>query len=360
MINRPALVRLLTGPTGGMVMGGIWLVFLAMPLYSLWVAGNTPQRWVGLVAVAVFVPTYLGMFRTMGFLLDERGRRVQLRGIALIAAIIVVLAWAIGPTAVSMLPFLAGVTAFGLWPPIRLPATVMIVVAGLVWVAWTGWHAGRLIPVGIAVLVGAAGILTSLEVEHHSALANADQERAIAEQREQLARDVHDVVGHTLTVANLQLQLADRLFDADPERARAALRQTQELLVGAHEEIRRTVSASHHRTLSQELAQVTAALRASGLNVEVVGKPPLDEGRLERVLTWVLRESATNVLRHAQANRVVVTFGEGEFRLTDDGVGPGDGQGNGLRGMAERVVAAGAEFSFGPGECGGSQVRVRW
>ena len=187
-----------------------------------------------------------------------------------------------------------------------------------------------------------------------------ERELAAATEREEIGRDVHDLLGHSLTVANLQLQLAERLFDSDPERARAELARTRIFLGEAQEELRRSVTDHRGRTIEEELDGVRGVLLSGGLEVAVTGDSDETTGPIGLVLGWVLREAATNVLRHAHATRVEISFAPGRFSVADDGDGYAGGEGNGLTGMRERVAAAGGELRCGASPLGGFEVVVMW
>lgn len=187
-----------------------------------------------------------------------------------------------------------------------------------------------------------------------------ERELAAATEREEIGRDVHDLLGHSLTVANLQLQLAERLFDSDPERARVELARTRIFLGEAQEELRRSVTDHRGRTIEEELDGVRGVLLSGGLEVAVTGDSDETTGPIGLVLGWVLREAATNVLRHAHATRVEISFAPGRFSVADDGDGYAGGEGNGLTGMRERVAAAGGELRCGASPLGGFEVVVMW
>lgn len=337
-----------------------WLVFLAFPGIAVWRLGNVPGRWIGLVALAAFVPVYLRCFADLGVFLDARGRRHQAWRAAVILVIVAGLVWAIGIEAISMAPFLIGFTTYGLWPPFRLPATLAVAITCFGILVWSGLLLTYYTPALVTVLMAVMGMLTVGMIEHKVAAAEANQHLQASEQRERLARDVHDLVGHSITVANLRLQLAEHLFDTDPPQARTELARTREFLQEAHEELRRSVTGHQRRPLGDELQHVTEALRANGVHVNVEGDPATVTGPIAVTLGWVLREAATNVLRHANASRVRIQFGAHGFTLEDDGDGPGLGQGSGVPGMRQRVAASGGAFSFGSAANGGSAVKVTW
>ncbi|MDO5091947.1 MAG: hypothetical protein Q4D79_00760 [Propionibacteriaceae bacterium] len=112
--------------------------------------------------------------------------------------------------------------------------------------------------------------------------------------------------------------------------------------------------------LGDELQHVAEVLRVNRVRVTIEGEAATVTGPIAVSLGWVLREAATNVLRHANASRVRIQFEAQGFTFEDDGNGPGLGQGNGVPGMRLRVAAADGDFSFGPAASRGSAVRVTW
>ena len=343
----------------GVLLAAIWLVFLAFPALSVWNLEDPLARMVGILALVLFVPAYLRSFTDMGNYLDPRERRRQLFRGALILLAVGILFWAIGTKAFSMFPFLAAFTSYGLWAPVRIPATIAVAGGGMAVMLWAGVglsDGGAILTVLVAIM----GMITVKLVEHEAITAEHEQQRAVAEQRERMIRDVHDLVGHSLTVANLRLQLTERLFESDPGQAKAELEQTRAFLTEAQEELRLSVTGEWERPVAEETIRVVKVLRSNGIEVRVEGDPQEVRGPIVLVLGWVLREAATNVLRHAHATRVEITFTSGRFSLADDGDGYCGGEGSGLAGMRERVAAVGSGFSFGPSGLGGCEVTVTW
>src|SRR5699024_335334 len=141
------------------------------------------------------------------------------------------------------------------------------------------------------------------------------QELGLVAERERVARDVHDVLGHSLTVITMKSQLAERLIDADPEAAKAELAQIQSMTRESLAEIRATVAG----------LRVTPAgpVREAGLAAGVPADAEAVDPRHRLVLAWVLREAITNVVRHSRATRCTVTLAPHGLVVRDDGVGPG-------------------------------------
>jgi two-component system, NarL family, sensor histidine kinase DesK len=175
-------------------------------------------------------------------------------------------------------------------------------------------------------------------VEHLSTLA----------ERERIARDLHDLLGHTLTGIVVRAQLAQRLPAPD---ALAEMAAVEDLARTALTEVRAAVTGWRRVSLDDELAAAVDALAAAGVEPTVTRQPGLDlTPPAEHALALALREAVTNVVRHARATRCAVVLGsaDGRVRLevTDDGVGSGsseDTEGNGLAGMRERIAVLGGE-----------------
>jgi two-component system sensor histidine kinase DesK len=176
--------------------------------------------------------------------------------------------------------------------------------------------------------------------------ANAEIERlAKTAERERIARDLHDVLGQTLSVIILKSELAGKLIERDLERAKAEIADVERTSRAALAEVRSTIRGYRVNSLEAELAQARTALEAGGVAVQTdSAKLPLSPAQ-ESVVALVVREAVTNVLRHAQARncRLRLAPGNGNCRLEiqDDGRGGPQIEGHGLRGMRERVEALG-------------------
>jgi len=165
-------------------------------------------------------------------------------------------------------------------------------------------------------------------------------------ERERIARDLHDVLGHTLSVITLKSELAGKLIDRDPQRAGKEIREVEEISRQALSEVRDAIRGYRAKGLSAELAQAKATLETAGLAVQcdsatTVKLPAMQES----VLSLAVREGVTNVVRHAQARtcrlRLEQQNGSCRLEIHDDGLGFSSTEGNGLRGMRERVEMLG-------------------
>ncbi|MFC5820379.1 sensor histidine kinase [Nonomuraea harbinensis] len=220
------------------------------------------------------------------------------------------------------------------------------------------------IPLQAAVFAGAMRAFLALTAANRAlSRANAEVERlAVDNERLRFARDMHDILGHSLAVMTLKSQLAGKLLTADPPRAAAEIGDVEDLSRQALSDVRDAIAGYRELSLPDELDGARRALAAAGVPVEVSAEPVPAE--VEPVLAWVVREGATNVVRHSRARRCRIGLGtaggEAYVEVTDDGRGsaPGDG-GTGLRGLAERVELAGGTLHGGPAEHGGFRLHAR-
>ncbi|GIG86390.1 sensor histidine kinase [Plantactinospora endophytica] len=241
---------------------------------------------------------------------------------------------------------------------------------------------------GLALTIAVAVALRNWlrwRTELAAGLAHAEQERRLeagrrtAEERLQIARELHDVVAHTLTVVGVQLRVVDEALDDSTDEARAALRTAQEIRAKAVADLRSLIdvlrgpddrSAAGAVPAPQAdlggLAELTTRTRASGLEVvlDVTGEPGTVAAPVALACYRVIQEALTNTVKHAAAHRAIVrltiTDDEVGVEVVDDGIGPGPGSvpGHGVNGMRERVTALGGTLTAGPADGGGYAVRA--
>jgi len=166
----------------------------------------------------------------------------------------------------------------------------------------------------------------------------------VADERNRFARDLHDILGHSLTVITVKAELANRLLDVDRDRARAELEDVERLSRDALADVRRTVEGYRDLTLPGELARAREALRAAEIEAELPNSTDEVPSELRELFAWTVREGVTNVIRHSGASCCTVRLRPDCVEVRDDGTGPAvDAQpGSGLVGLRERAAAAGA------------------
>ncbi|WP_082383368.1 sensor histidine kinase [Frigoribacterium sp. RIT-PI-h] len=143
-------------------------------------------------------------------------------------------------------------------------------------------------------------------------------ELAVMQERYRFSVDLHDIQGQALHVSRLQLQLADKTLDRDPVAARQHLREAEQLIVQTIAETRRLAYGERTLTLAGELANSTELIRAAGIELEVTGVPPVGHPA-DDLFGHVVREATTNLLRHAQAERVTIVLGPESVQVVNDG-----------------------------------------
>lgn len=222
------------------------------------------------------------------------------------------------------------------------------------------------IPAIMAWVIGSA-VFDDVSRDHRAVSLRAENRRvghlATIAERERIARDIHDIAGQALTAIIVRSQLVQRLVPTDPRHAAEEADEVERIARSALSSIRESVAGWHQASLVDELAVARDALAAAGAELEAFGDWDLDLApSVENVLALGLREAITNVIRHANARTVVARIDsrDGGVRLTvtDDGIGPTKGNGAGIQGMRERVIAAGGTLTFGPGGKDGTELGI--
>jgi two-component system, NarL family, sensor histidine kinase DesK len=236
----------------------------------------------------------------------------------------------------------------------------------LVPVAIPWWHVSLrasfddITPIGIPI--SAVIVFATLEViRGNQALAEARAEvaRLAAEnERIRIARDLHDILGHSLTTITVKAGLARRLGSADPSRAVEQIAEVEGLSRQALGGVRAAVSSYRDVTLVGELVRGRELLRAAGIAADLPRATDVVDPAHSELLGWALREGLTNVVRHAHATTCAVRLSADGVEIIDDGVGSVAPPGNGLTGLHERVLAAGGSVDAGPVQPSGWRLRV--
>jgi two-component system, NarL family, sensor histidine kinase DesK len=269
----------------------------------------------------------------------------------------------------ATLPFNAGGSTFFLYASSILPFVLtngrlvgMLIALDCVLLVGEGYLIGNnalnyVIPAFFLVVGGVSNMWMARQKFMNVKLAMAQEEiqqlAAVAE-RERIARDLHDVLGHTLSVIVLKAELAGRLIDRDPERAAREIADVESTARTALAEVRETIGGYRARGLAAELAAAKRTLESAGVALSCEAVPDAESNLRateETVLSLAIREAVTNIVRHAEATKCLMRFeqtGDGFHALLveDDGAHTVRHEGNGLRGMRERVHALGGRFSI--------------
>ena len=260
---------------------------------------------------------------------------------------------------------------FGAYPAILMATLIPWHQARFTLVGWAmvlslAGLLGRLwVPVLIAALSLGAGLAIAgwMESSRIRRVLEQSQTRVktltLAAERARISRDLHDILGHSLTAITIKASLAARLTDAEPAAAKAEMAAVEAIARQALADVRATVSGLNEIRLATEIASARAVLLAAGVEAHTPPALPALSDPVSELFGYVVRESVTNVARHAQATRCVIEVDEHSVEVRDDGVGPGgDRSGHGLTGLAERVDAAGGEIQIAAASGGGTSIRV--
>ncbi|MEU6418312.1 sensor histidine kinase [Streptomyces spiralis] len=338
---------------------GVWLVFLSAPVHDLAAGDHTPSGtaagWLGL---ATFVGAYMALvFRNMG---RPFARAVVVALICFLAVLAVVLCLTLGGAWLGLFCYVS--VACGATLPIRVAycaipatATVMVLVGVHTDVEQTKNLVLLVLLIGFAM--SGVGQLVRTTVELRQARATVAH-LAANEERLRLARDLHDLLGHSLSLITLKSELAGRMLPGRPDQAAQQVADIEQVSRQALVDVREAVTGYRRPRLAAELAGARVALTAAGVSAELPAEPDLTAvpEESESALAWALREAVTNVVRHSGARRCAVEVVRRqtldgptlELSVEDDGSGgSGEGPGNGLTGLTERLEKAGGVLEAG-------------
>lgn len=356
-----------------------WLVFLLMPLDSFLTTPELgPVRWAGVALVALFAVVNCSAYAVPWLVPVASTVRRSVIWTALMILPLVGMA-VLTPSDIHVIllgfgMYFVAFWIFGTIAPYRLRLTVAASMGAICWLTFvtvSGFdfssHGGIALFIG-APLLGLLGFSYLIELGERADVARASL--ALSEEREEIARDVHDVLGHSLTVITLKAELAQRLLEIDPARAGAEMEAIAQLSRASLAEVRSTVTRLRVPDFSGEIEGAGRALQTAGIRAELPDAQSAlaVAGVNAKLFSWVLREAVTNMVRHSGANAARVRLSATGLDILDNGVGAGDARGNGLTGMAQRVAASGGSvvietapeqwLAENPGGGVGTRIRV--
>jgi len=325
----------------------VWLVFLAFFLVKPIISPHTTGRdWlITISAILVFLAIYFGLFRVckpwnyfllaclaamgLGLARTNEGSSVFIIFTAsFMAWVIENPKWAF--VGIGVLVTLLGIDAYFFHAPIGFWISSVVVSLG----------------VGISNIHFAERNradrklrMAQDEIEHLAKVA----------ERERIARDLHDVLGHTLTLIIVKSTLAGKLLENYPQKAKSEIADIEKVSRDAMAEIRNTLRGYSTYKLCDEVQRAKSALESAGVAVEsAAADVPLTPAQ-ESVAALIMREAVTNVVRHSHARncrlRIAGDNGNCVLEIQDDGRGGLEAEGNGIRGMRERIEALGGTLT---------------
>ena len=356
-----------------------WLVFLLMPLDSFLTAPELASvRWTGVALIVLFAVVNCSAYAVPWLVPVASTVRRSVIWTALMILPLVGMA-VLTPSDIHVIllgfgMYFVAFWIFGTIAPYRLRLTVAASMGAICWLTFvtvSGFdfssHGGIALFIG-APLLGLLGFSYLIELGERADVARASL--ALSEEREEIARDVHDVLGHSLTVITLKAELAQRLLEIDPARAGAEMEAIAQLSRASLAEVRSTVTRLRVPDFSGEIEGAGRALQTAGIRAELpeAQSALAVAGVNAKLFSWVLREAVTNMVRHSGANAARVRLSSTGLDILDNGVGVGDARGNGLTGMAQRVAASGGSvvieaapeqwLAENPGGGVGTRIRV--
>ncbi len=321
----------------------LWMLYLGFFFIDPILSHAVARIWLlDLAGAAVFLCLYLGLFA-----IERPNVLVHIGGMVLLGLL--------------YQPINSGACTFFIFAAAMLPFCVdtkTAAVIGLATIGAIGGIEGLLLHINnwtlfysalFPMIIGAGNTFFAERNRMNHKLRKANEEiehLATVAERERIARDLHDVLGHTLSVITLKSELAGKLIDRDPARAGKEIREVEEISRQALSDVRDAIRGYRSKGLAAELVQAKSTLETAGLTVQCDAATTMKIPAVqESVLSLAVREAVTNVVRHAQARscRMRLEQQNGSFRLEihDDGLGSSSAEGNGLRGMRERVEMLG-------------------
>ena len=340
---------------------GVWLLYLLPGFVSAWTEHTGFDRVLRLALLVAFCWVYVDLVARA-----LTGSRPWLRWAApaLLAALSLALAALVGPDSLGTVVYVTVAVVvlqqFRVGVPIAAAGTLLVGLSSRIVPSWAGsdtWAVAGSVALGS---LAAFGFQALIRRTWELRAAQQEVSRLAAErERMRIARDLHDLLGHSLTAASVKAQLAGRLVGRDDTRAAAEIGDVERLTRQVLADVRAAVAGYREVSLAVELATAREVLGAAGIAADLPGA--VDEvpaGRRE-LFGWVVREGVTNVVRHAQASRVTIRVTPSTVEVVDDGPGrEARAPGSGLAGLAERAAAAGGHLDAGPVPGGGYRLAL--
>jgi two-component system sensor histidine kinase DesK len=325
----------------------VWLVYLVFWFIQPYLDHAPPIKWLWLfLALALFLPLYL-----LSHHAPRKTRWIWILGMLVVGMVYVPM----NQSACGAFIYVA--TAI---PEISESTNIVITllllecaaISAECWLLhlspWV-WSMGT----GFSVLLGMNRLRMKQKGKADAKLRMAQEEieqLAKAAERERIARDMHDVLGHSLSLIVLKSELARRLLASQPSRAALEIAEIETAARQALAEVRKTITGYRSEGFASELTRAAQVLETAGVRLNRPAKPPYLTPRHEATLSLVLREAVTNIVRHAGASECSIeVFTERDrtqLVIADDGRGDIRQEGNGLRGMRERVRELGGSLSL--------------
>lgn len=325
---------------------GIWLVFLVFPFFAIVDDSSLvlTQKVTGISALFLFCFIYLYSFGNNNVIPAKTHWQRSLIWSGLLLIPVVILYLFVGPITFYLGTYFVAKWAFQNPANVGIPIGIGITVlcALLIFAMFPP----EIRASGAGFIIGAIFVLIMAFIT-----SRVEQKEKVkiqllqAEASQKIARDVHDLLGHSLTVINLKAEVASALIDSDSKRAQDELQQISMLSRTALAEVRATVTRINTPTFAGEIEATSKALSTAGIDSTMPSTAEIQEVGVNAALfTWVLREAVTNILRHSNATSCTVRVSPTRIEIMDDGPTQSIKKGSGLTGLENRVKEAGGDM----------------
>ena len=350
----------------GWLAAGVWLFYLSQPFEEI-IHRQGTTRVLGLVTLSLFALSYLGFFgwvRWVGLGAGGMPTWQRLLYLGGMLALCLLMLPAAGQQALTCLVYISAVAMMAV--DLRIAIGIVALLLGGAELSMRivpGWTDDG--SYGFAIFLGALAVFGMRRAIQRSIELTATRQDmaklAVQEERNRFARDLHDILGHSLTVITVKAELAGKLIAANPARAAAEVADVESLARAALADVRAAVAGYRELSLAGELVSARAALQAAEIKADLptaVDEVP-EENR--ELFAWMVREGVTNVVRHSGAKRCTIRISATQIEVLDDGKGPtpgGGASGHGLVGLRERADQAGASVQVGQAPGGGFRLAM--
>ena len=322
----------------------VYLLFLFMPFF-FYPKFSSTQMAVTLASIAVFLPLHFGTF-------NRQGRIPAFAATAILLLCYLVIPFNYGANTYLIYGVISAAYAFKARNAILFLVVALVVLAiQAYWLSFpVAFYAGTAIMACMLVFYTLYNI--SFERSNQSLKLSQQEVQRLAQmaERERIGRDLHDVLGHTLSLIVMKSELASRLFERDANAAAVQIREVEKVARDALGQIRIAVAGIRLAGLEAELANARVTLLSADIQLHYQLAPVALASEVETVFALAVREAVTNIIRHSNARKVEIDLTKAnnflQLRISDDGKSSSVTPGHGLSGMRERLELLGGRLDI--------------
>jgi len=334
----------------GPLFAGIWLFFLLNPLLEGWAHRDELRGVLGMLFTVAFAAVYMLLWvrarAVRGRLVTNPPLSWSLPYIGSLAVLGALTVWCVGEPGLACVVYVSVACVMVFSFRVAALIAIVLVLGTIALGAREEW--GSQVGTAFAIMAASLAVFGMRAVMNRNIdLINAQIENArlaVDNERSRFARDLHDILGHSLTVITVKAELAQKLLDVDLDRARTEIADLERLSRDALTDVRRAVEGYREITLPGELVRARVALRAAEIDADLPNSTDDVPSELRELFAWTVREGVTNVIRHSGAAHCEVRLTPTSAEVRDDGTtAPSPtGHGSGLAGLRERAADVGA------------------